>query len=387
MKSKMKNQLPALLVFLFFLFACTAQNGPPNVLGSPKSVSIDQTNSRLFVVDSQNNSLSLINLTNNTIVTGQPLLNQNSAIQLPQLPQDIAVLNLGSGVTRIFIIGNGPVPRNQITVLDYDSTNGLRTVSFSPMIVGANTAADQSDILGGLAIDPTTSTVFVSNSSDGIVRAYDVSAGTEKAGSPLTVNPTPQGMGINTTVHRLFVSSFGGNSISVINTQDLTIPAVSFDATSKSSDLASSTNANGTVLFLIDPNTNEILIFNFNVTTPNTSTLIGTAITPPAAGQPVTTSTILTGAVAQVAAANLSDSRVVGTITQSTGDLAVVDVSADLSSYSATRVSVLSGLGAYGIDILTDSSGNGTLAYFASVSAGALSIVNITVNQYAGQIL
>lgn len=374
------------LPFLMLIISCT-QAGPTNVLQAPKVLSIDKVNNRLFIVDSENNNLSLVDTSNNTVVTGQPLLNQNSTLKVPQLPQGIATINMGSGVTRLFIIGNGPPPRNRITVFDYSSSNGLQAASISPIIVGTDTVADQSDILGGVVVDTETSTVFVSNSTDGFVRGYDVTSGAEKAGSPLTVNTTPQGMGVNIAVHRLFVSSLDGTSISIINTQDLTQMPVSLNVNTKTSDVASSTNTNGTALFLINPIANQILIYNFNVITPNASALIGSPIVPPTVGSTIDANTILTGSVQQVAAATLSTNQIVGTITQSSGDLAVVDVAVDLSSYSAVRVTVLSGLGAYGVDILTDASGNGNICYFVSVSAGALSLVNVTNNQYAGQIL
>jgi DNA-binding beta-propeller fold protein YncE len=85
---------------------CSGSGTPPNILLLPQFLALDAANSRLFVVDSANNGFSLIDTTNNGIVTGNPLLNSGNILVLPQLPQDIAAMNLGNGVGRIFIIGN-----------------------------------------------------------------------------------------------------------------------------------------------------------------------------------------------------------------------------------------------------------------------------------------
>src|SRR5215471_11605641 len=85
---------------------CSGNGAPPNILLLPQFLALDTANSRLFVVDSANNGLSLIDTTNNGIVTGNPLLNSGNLAIIPQLPQDIAAVNLGNGVSRVFVIGN-----------------------------------------------------------------------------------------------------------------------------------------------------------------------------------------------------------------------------------------------------------------------------------------
>jgi hypothetical protein len=381
----MKKKLISIL-FCLTTFACSGSKTPPNIILLPIELSLDQAAGRLFVVDSENNGLSLINTITNSIVTKKPLLNKNSTIRLPDLPQGIAAVNLGNDVTRVFIIGNGPAPRNRILVLDYDSVAGLQIAPISPIIVGADDANDQPDLLGGLTLDETHGTLFVSNSSDGLVRAYDVTTGTEKAGSPLTVGPQPSKMGLDPTVNLLCVSSLGGTAVSVIHTDDLTIPVSSFDTGLQTGSVAAATNAAGTVLFAVSPVDNEIRVFLLNIADPATSTPIGSPITAPAVGQPDTPQNLLTGAAAQAAAAPLADGRIAGLITQSTGDLGFIDVAADLSSFATGRTTVLNGQGAEGIAIFKDSAGNGIRAYFAAPGGSTVSFVDITTNVFSGQI-
>ncbi len=362
--------------------ACAVNNGAPNILLAPAYVAIDATNSRLFAVDSQNNGFSLISLTDNSIVTGAPLLNSTSSITLPQLPQDIAALNLGSGVSRIFIIGTGPAPRNQIMVLDYSSA-GLQVASISPITVGST----NTDVLGGLAIDQATGNLFVSDTTASTVHAYNSSTGAELSNSPLSVQASPVKMEVNESISRLFVSSLGGNLISIINTTDLSIAATTLDVGFVTSDVSATSNGTGTALFAISPPTNQVKVFNFNVTTPASSTQIGSTISPPPPGTSLSATDLLSGSMSEVASSTLSNGILVGGVSESTGDFGIIDVTADLSSFSTTRVTTLNGLGSEGIAILTDGSGNGTTAYVAAPGAGAISYINIITNAFAGQIL
>ncbi len=376
-----------IFVILFVLFAsCSSNKGAPNILLYPKAVSIDATTNRLFVVDAQDNNLSLIDLTENKIVGGEVLLDEESALTLPQLPQDLVAVNLDADTTRLFTIGNGPSPRNQIVVFDYDSTNGLQAAAISPVIVG-DLSTDADDLLSGLAYDATTSTLFVSNHSDDVVRAYDVTTGTEKSGSPISVNSQPSKMGVDSTSRRLFVSSLGENSVSVIDLDDLTLAADSVDVGSPSVSVAAATNDQGTVLFVVNPIDNEVRVIHPDLADLTLSSAIGSPITPPAAGVADSASNLLTGAATQIKASVLADGTMVGALTQSTGDLGFVNVSADLSSFTQSHVSVLNGQGAFALDILNDDSGNGSVVYFAAPGGSAVSYVDLNTQLYVGQIL
>ncbi|MFO1519886.1 MAG: hypothetical protein U1F57_09535 [bacterium] len=368
-----------LLLFLLLMPACT-NNGVPNILLLPKYLSIDAANGRLFVVDAANNNFSLITLSDNKIVTGAPLLNKDSTLLIPQLPQDIAAVNIGNGVSRIFLIGNSPPPRNIIEVLEYDSTNGLRLSPISPITVGT----DGNALLGGLTFDASANRLYVTSSADNQVFAYNTADGTPVAGTPVSVNGAPTKMGLNPAIHRLFVSSLDGNSITALNTLDLT--TVSLDVGLETSSVASATNTTGTILFALNPSGNQINVFTFDPNA-NTVTAFGSPVVAPAPGQAAPANNVLTGAATQVLASVLPSGVIAGLITQSTGDLGFIDVAADFSGFNQGLVTVLNGLGANGIDVLNDANGNGSAVYFAAPGGGAVSYVNIVTNQFVGQIL
>ena len=367
-------------------FACSGSKGPPNIILLPNTLGIDAAQNRLFVADSEDNGFSLINIETNTIVTRKPLLNKDSALRLPELPQDLAVVNLGGDTTRIFVVGNGAAPRNRITVLDFDTAGGLRAAAFSPIIVGADDANDQGDLLPGLAVDTATGTLFVSNANDSLIRAYDVNTGAEKAGSPLAVNSTPSKISIENAAGRLCVSSLGSTSVSVIQTDDLTLAPLPFDTGIATGSVAAATTAAGTVLFALSPANNEIHIFKLDLADLTLSTPIGDPILPPVAGAPDSLQNLLSGAAAQVAAAPLADGRISAAVTQSTGDLGLIDVAADLSSFVTVRVPVLNGQGAQDLEILTDAAGNAVRVYFAAPGGSTVSFVGNNTNQFIGQI-
>ncbi len=381
----MKKLLP--LFILLVSFACTSKNSVPNILLHPKVLSIDATAQRLFVADAEDNNLSLIDLTTHKIVTEKTLLNKDSAIRIPALPTDLAAVSMGNGVTRLFLIGNGTAPRNQIVVLDYNSTNGLSVAGFSPIKVEAGAGLDDEDILGGLVFDETTQLLFVSNTSDDLVRAYSITDGTEVAGSPLAVNSGPIQISLDPASRRLFVSSSEGNLISILQPDDLTIPATSFDVGLTTTSVAGATNATGTALFALSSQNNEIRVFHLNLSDLTVITPIGNPITAPAIGASVDATNVLTGAGAQITAAPLATGGIAGVLTQSTGDLGYIDVSADLTALLTGNITVLNGQNALDLDILKDASGNVTQVYFAAPGGSAVSYVDPTTHLYVGQVL
>ncbi len=383
MKLKILLKFYLLLLFILLGSACAAKNTVPNILIAPKVLSINNTNSLLAVADSQNNNLSLISLSNNSIIGGSPIINQNSSITLPALPQDLATYSLGNSVTRIFIIGTGSTPSNTMMVLDYNPSTGIALSSISPITVGSGS----SDELLGLAVNSTLGVVYVSDYTASVIRAYNATTGAEVTGSPITVQANPSKMHWNPSTSQLIVSSLTTTSISFINTQNLAQAVQTFNVGAKTSAVASATNSSGTALFVIEPLVNNVLVYNLNVSTPSSSTQIGTTIIPPALGATLSSTDVLSGAATDITAAPFSSGAIGGFFTQSTGDLGWINVSANLSSYSAGRDSVLSGQNAYGIDLQTDSSGNALNAYFAAPGGSSVSYINVVTNIFGGQIL
>jgi len=354
---------------------CSGNGAPPNILLLPQFLALDTANSRLFVVDSANNGLSLIDTTNNGIVTGNPLLNSENLAIIPQLPQDIAAVTLGNGVSRVFVIGNPPT--NVMTVLEYDSVNGLHLASPPFITVGTNSNAQ----LSGLQYDPVSGNLFVSDSTDSQVHAINAVTESEAAGSPIAVNAIPRKMGLNSAQNLLFVSSLGSTSVSVINTANLSTPPASVDVGIETSSVASASNGAGTVLFTVSPTENQVSVFNYNTGT-SSITPVGSPILPPVVGQPLPANNVLSGAASQVAAGVLTNGEIAGLITQSTGDLGFIDVASDLSGIASQGlIPVLNAQGATGIVLL------GSTAYFAAPGGSSVSFVNIETNQFIGQLL
>lgn len=381
----MKQYLKTILTvsFISLFSACSSGNSINNVLVAPRVISVNNPNNIAAVADSQNNNLSLIDLTNNSLISGNPIINQDSSIIIPALPQDIATFNIGNGTTRIFIVGTGNSPSNTIVVLDYNPTSGIIVSPISPITVGSGT----SDILLGLAVNSTLGIVYVSDNSSAEIYAYDANTGTEDSNSPVAVQASPGKINWNPTTNQLLTSSLTTNSISIVDTSDLSQPVQSFDVGAATSSVASATNSTGTALFVIEPQANEVLVYNLNTTTPASSTQIGSTITPPPLGTSITSSDVLSGAASVMTAGPFAAGGIGGFFTQSTGDLGYVNVASDLSSYSAGRVSTLNGLQAYGISLQTDSNGNALNAYFAAPGGSAVTWVDVVTDLYSGQLL
>jgi len=372
------------LICLSLAFAaCSSNNSVPNILVAPYVISVNNPNGIIAVADQQNNNLSLITLATSNIIGGAPIINDNSNILLPTLPQDIATYDIGGGTTRIFLVGTGSLPSNTVTILDYSPASGIAASPIPAITVGSGS----SDALLGLAINTTLGALYVSDNTSGMVHAYDANTGAELAGSPLAVQANPAKMHWNPNANLLAVSSLSTNSVSFINTQDLSQPAQTLDVGAPTSSVASATNSSGTALFVIEPQANEILVYNLNVSDPSTSTQIGSTITPPPLGSSLTTADVLSGAATIMSAAPLASGLLGGFFTQSTGDLGWVNVSNDLSGYTAGRTGSLNGQNAYGISLQTDSSGNALNAYFASPGGGSVTFINVVTNVFAGQIL
>lgn len=373
----------AMFLSLSSLIACSSTNDVPNVLIAPLVISVNNTTNLAAVADAQNNNLSLINTLDNTIVNGAPLITQSSSIIIPRLPQDIATFALSNGNTRIFIVGTGGFSDdNAITVLDYNPSVGINYATINDIEVGNN----PNDILLGLAVNTSLGVVYVSDYSTSLIYAFDANTGDELADSPIAVQTNPGKIHWNPNANILVVSSLSTNSISVINTQDLTQAVQTLDVGDTTSSVASASNSTGTALFAIQPLTNSVVIYNLNVSTPSASTQFLPTIVPPPLGTSLTSSDVLSGAATVMTAATLPSGTLGGYFTQSTGDMGWINVVSDFTSFATGRVVPLSGQNAYGISIQNDA--NGPInAYFAAPGGSAVSIVNIVTNIFVGQIL
>jgi DNA-binding beta-propeller fold protein YncE len=379
-----KILVTALLVILFA--ACSKKQDAPNILIRPKVLAVDSANSRLFVADSEDKHLYLINTSDNTVTSDEALVTEATFVELPQLPQDLAVTSLGNKISRLFLIGSGNVPRNKIFILDYD-TSGLHLASISPIEIEPNTVNNLQGVLTGLAVDPVQQIVFVADAINSQVHGYDFISGLEVADSPWLVGPSPSKIAIDSISRQLIVSSLGSSEVSVINLDDLAATPLSLEVGIKTASVAQATNAVGTVLFALSPITNEIRVFQWDRQDANSITLIGNPIVAPNLGSGEATTELLSGAASQITAGVLADGTIAAFATQSTGDLGYIDLGTNLLSFTDGRTAVINGQGASDIDLLYNTDGQATGVYFAAPGGSAVNLVNPVNHQFVIEVL
>lgn len=363
--------------------ACTGNNGK-DALNFPAIVAIDSNLARVFVIDNQQNGLNLVNSNNDDVLffgkDDKSLLDDDDAQLLPIFPSNGVVASLSGGVSRLFVIGGGAAVTNQITVLDFDDVNFIRATAFSPIPVDGSAT----DVLVGLAVDPDLGLVFVSNATTGQVHAYNVNTGAEVANSPIAVGGIPGRMNFDPDSGLLAVSNVANTTVSLIDTADLASGAQVVDVGILTRDVALATNASGTVLFVTGSQVNQARVFELDLANLANSTQIF-ALNPNAPDQPIPDPNFVPGTINYVKAANLSDGRMAGFFTLSTGDLMEIDLSADFATIvpGITLVGAVSG---EGLDYLRDGNGNAVKVYYASPGVGTLTVVNALNNQFTKQI-
>jgi DNA-binding beta-propeller fold protein YncE len=352
----------------------------------PSIVVIDSSLNRVFVIDNQQNGMNLIDPNTNSVVLFGPhhkdsLLNNTDPQLLPSFPNDAALFSLSGGISRIFVVGGGsPTPLNQVVVLDFDDVNGIGTAPFSPITV----AGSSLDTLLGLAVNPTLGKIFVSDASSGQVHVYNVLDGSEDPNSPIAIPGIPGRMSLDPVTGLLAVANSGNNLVSFIDTNDLTLPVVDLDVGIPTRDVAVASNASGSVLFLSGSMENTAQAYLLNLADLTTSSLLFQISPPPPVGPPPSPD-FVTGNLNQVSAGNLTDGRMAGFFTQSSGDLLVFDLTSDLTSLTPAIVSV-GAVSGEGLDLLLNSGDIATTVYFASPGVGTLTVVNPLNNSFTDQI-
>lgn len=364
--------------------ACNGNNGK-DFLSFPAIVAIDSTLNRVFVIDNQANGLNLIDPNNDEVITfgkdDESLLNDTDPQLLPQFPTNGAVASLPGGISRLFVVGGGgATPGNQVIVLDFDDVGLIRTAAFSPIPVTGNST----DLLVGTTVAQSQGLVFVSDATMAQVHAFNVNTGAEVANSPISVPGLPGRMNFDPDSGLLAVSNAANTLVSLIDVTDLASGAQTIDVGVATRDVALATNASGTVLFLSGSQVNTARVFVLDLSNLANSTQIF-SLDPNAPNQSAPDPNFVPGSINFAKAANLSDGRMAGFFTQSTGDLLELDLSADLATLTPaiTTVGAISG---EGLDYLQDSNGNATKVYFASPGVGTLTDVNPLTNLFTDQV-
>ena len=131
-----------------------------------------------------------------------------------------------------------------VTVIDGDPTSPtFNTVIGAPITVGDNPT--------GVAVDPNTNDVYVANNGGGTVSVIDGLTNTVDPVSPITVGSFPLGVTVNPNTDNVYVANNGGDTVTVI------------DGLTNTVDLASPiTVGSGPIAVAVNPNTNMVYVAN-----------------------------------------------------------------------------------------------------------------------------
>jgi YVTN family beta-propeller protein len=185
--------------------AIVASAIPLGATTGPHGVAVNSTTHTAFVADQGNNSISVI------AKNGQGAWVVTSTIQLAPgaQPHGVAV----NPVTNMIYVANQGT--NTVSIINGAT---LKEVTGSPVGVGKNPH--------GIEVDTALNRIFVACRKS---KAHQVSVldGATNACIPntLVVGASPTGVGVNSTTHIVYVSNNGGNTVSVIDGQSLTLLA------------------------------------------------------------------------------------------------------------------------------------------------------------------
>lgn len=370
------------LLFLIIIsslinFAACSSGNNSALISHPALVAVDSTNDRLFVIENEKVLVALTASTRSEIGT-EPLVDDetNTTIQdlLPITPTNMAAISVGS-TTRLFITGTqansaGTQVTNQILVLDFDGTT-LGEASLSPITVddGDSTTDDTDNVLGGLRVDATNSRLYVTDTSLATLFTYSTSDGTA-AVATLTIAGSPNRMSLDGT--HLYVANSSSTAveevITVVNTTDFSTTQISLGV--PTNDISVLSNDTGTVLLAKQSNEQKVLVETVDTSTFASASAIAAGDSSVSNGFIDSTAGI-TGSVGQIVLAKDSSGVLYGYCPQSDGNIEILTIEADLSSFIGTENETSTSL-LNGIDVYVNSSNIGQFIYMAATGSGDL---------------
>lgn len=373
-----------LLLLVFLLGAGCTGKDENDLLLFPAIVAIDSAQNRAFIVDNEFNGLNVIDTNLDEVITFEgnddPLLDGEDEQILPLFPSNAAVATMPGGVSRLFVVGGGVAPMNQVTVIDFNDVGSLQPTAFSPISVTGTVE----DFLPGVTVDNDQGLLFVSNSASGMVHVYQVESGVEAVGSPISVGGIPGRMNLDPVSGLLVVSNAGATTVSFIDVDDLTAPVQTLDVGINTRDAAVASNGGGSALFVNGSQQNLARVFRLNVANLPASVQIF-ELAPNAPNAPIPDPNFVPGALNYMKAAPLSDGRIAGFITLSTGDLVELDLSPDLTTLTPA-ITLVGALSGEGLDFQANSAGQATRVYYASPGVGTVTTVDPLSNLFIEQI-
>ena len=162
---------------------------------APFGIAFDSVNERIYVTNSDDNTVSVIDTTTNTVIDTIPIGVVPFGIAYDHINQRIYVTNFGDGTVSII-----------------DTTTN--TVDLTPIMVGSGPY--------DIAYDRDNQRMYVTNSGDGTVSVIDTTTNTVDS-TPITVGIVPFGIAYSHDNQRMYVTNGGDSTVSVIDTTTNTV--------------------------------------------------------------------------------------------------------------------------------------------------------------------
>ena len=203
----------------------TQLNQPITVGTTPSGVAASPNSSRVYVANSGNNTVSVINTATNQVI---------STIGVGSSPQGLAISPDG---TKVYVANGGS---NTVSVIN-TATNALvdtkpGTKPIDPIVVGTSPQ--------GVAISRDGTRVYVANSGSGTVSV--INTATNQVISTIGVGSSPSAVAVTPTGDRVYVANRSSNTVSVINTATNTVVPISVG----SAPTAVAVSPNGTRVYV-----------------------------------------------------------------------------------------------------------------------------------------
>ena len=196
--------------------------------GNPFGLAVDPLTNTIYVANSYDNTVSVINGTTNTAtstitvgsgptgVAVNPLT--NTIYVANQYSHTVSVINGATNtVTSTIDVGSSPVDVavNPSTNTIYVANFGSNTIS---VINGATNTVTSTIARGpfpeGVGVNPLTNTIYAVNLGPTV---SVINGATNTVTSTITVGSSPTGVAVNPSINTIYVANFDSNTVSVIN--------------------------------------------------------------------------------------------------------------------------------------------------------------------------
>jgi len=344
----------------------------------PLLVAVDSTNDRLFIFENERRFLALTASTLSGL-GDQPVVSKKRLEDifdiLPTAPTNIEVADV-DGVSRIFITGaRTDADLNQILVLDFDGTD-LTVADISPITVDDGDAGtdNSADIIGGLLVDETSGILYVTDTTTATLSGFNTSDGSE-AFTPSVLNGSPNKMSLSDG--HIYIANASEEdatqNLFVFDTTDTSVTEI--DLGTSTNDIAAATSDAGTVIVARDAAEARVLVRQIATGGFADSTAIVASDSSADDGE-INSSNSIVAAVGPVSLAVGSDDNFYSYIPLADGDILIVTIQSDLSSFAVedneTSLAIFTDS-----DLLTDTDGLGLTVFMTASGTGDLLFVDV----------